>query len=497
MTPPVEPPSTSVRELVVRVFALDTRALAVMRIAFGLLLLLNLVNLWPDVDVFFTDSGMLPRDARRQLSEQEQFTAPPCWLSPHMLDGGEAWQRALILVQGAFAIAIVVGYRTQFALLGAWVLLIGLQARNPMILTGGDQLLRCQMFWSLFLPLGARWSLDARRRPPAPNRVCSIATAALLIQLAVMYVFTALLKDDPVWRSDFTALHYALRADHLTSTWGYELLRYPALVRALTFGTLALELVGPLLLFYPARGWGLRTFVVAAFFGLHVGIAVTMDIGLFSYVCIACWLAFLPTGFWDALARWFGRANPNPRPDVPGWAVPSWPVQGLIAVLLCYVLLLNITRLQHGLETHLAPGPLRLVGDSAQLNQTWSMFAPRPFTVGGWYNFRGTLPDGTKINLLHPDRPPQDEPPPRVTDDYPSTAWRISLVYMLAIHDCDTHARSVGEFLCRRWNASQPPDRQLVAAELIAMLQPIPPPGEANANPVREHVLWRWQAPER
>jgi hypothetical protein len=159
--------------------------------------------------------------------------------------------------------------------------------------------------------------------------------------------------------------------------------------------------------------------------------------------------------------------------------------------------MLNITRLQHGLETHLSPGPLRLVGDSAQLNQTWSMFAPRPFTVGGWYNFRGTLPDGTKVNLLHPNRPPQDEPPPRVTDDYPSTAWRISLVYMLAIHDCDMHAQSVGEFLCRRWNASHPPDRQLVAAELIAMLQPIPPPGEANANPVREHVLWRWQAPER
>jgi Vitamin K-dependent gamma-carboxylase/Lipase maturation factor len=372
------------------------------------------------------------------------------------------------------------------------VLLVSLQARNPMLLTGGDHLLRCQMFWSLFLPLGARWSLDSRGRPPAPDRVCSFATAALLVQIVVMYVFTALLKDDPVWTREFTAIYYALQGDHLTSRWGYEVLPYPGLLRVLTIGTLVLELVGPLVLFYPARSWGLRTFIVAAFWGLHLGIAVTMNIGLFSYVCMVCWVAFLPSGFWDALAR---CSSGDPRPDQPGWAAPSLVTRGLIAVLLCYVVLLNVTRLYKGFDSHLSAGPLRIVGDSAQLNQNWCMFAPRPTTAGGWFNLRGTLADGTNVNLLHPDDPPQETRPAMVSDEYASTAWRISLIHLLAFEP-GTHVRSVGEYLCRRWNATHPADRQLVTAQIIAMVQPIPPPGEP-AKPVNERLLWQWDAPAR
>jgi hypothetical protein len=36
------------------------------------------------------------------------------------------------------------------------LLLVSLQARNPVVVAGGDVLFRWTLFWGLFFPLGAR-----------------------------------------------------------------------------------------------------------------------------------------------------------------------------------------------------------------------------------------------------------------------------------------------------------------------------------------------------
>src|SRR5262245_35815228 len=190
-----------VRAFFNRAFELDPRSLAALRIGIGIVLLLNLNALLPDARALFTDHGMLSCERCRHLTTEEQSTYPPFWLSLHMLDSRLEWQYALFAVMAICALAVVVGYRTQTALFLSWFLLIGLQARNPLILCGGDQLLRCLLFWCLFLPLGSRWSLDARRRPIIAAPICSLASAALVLQLATMYVTTAVVKSDPMWHS--------------------------------------------------------------------------------------------------------------------------------------------------------------------------------------------------------------------------------------------------------------------------------------------------------
>src|SRR5262249_54026650 len=137
-----------------RAFGLDPRSLAVLRIGIGIVLLFNLTTLLPDVPAFYTDHGMLSRERCSHLTNEEQSTYPPYWLSLHMLDGRSEWQYALFGVMVVCALAVIIGYRTQTALFLSWALLVGLQARNPLILCGGDQLLRCLLFWCLFLPLG-------------------------------------------------------------------------------------------------------------------------------------------------------------------------------------------------------------------------------------------------------------------------------------------------------------------------------------------------------
>ncbi len=471
------------------VITLDRRSLAALRIGLGAVLLLNICDLAQFAGAFYSDDGLLPRAARMQLSVEEQFTAPPWWCSPLMFCGQTWFAEILLVLAAVLAVAVMVGYRTRWALFGSWLLLVGFQARNPLVLFGADDVLRCILFWSIFLPLGDRWSVDRWRRPrPEANDVCSLASAALILQLVCIYLFTGLLKSYPEWRTQHTAVYYALSTDHFTTHFGLRLLHYPGLLKCLTFSTLIWEVAGPLALLYAGKFRAkVRLAVVAGFIGLHLGLAATMSIGMFPLVCIVCWLTMLPGEFWT-MAAW--RKIPVPRLVSSSWAngckrlasrakMQLQPAvdQGnqiaaniLLGLLLAYVVLLNVARLTPSIYVHLNPGPLRSLGDAAQLNQFWCMFAPRPFPYGGWFDIHGELADGTKVNLLQPDRPPQQHRPDFVCDQYPSMRWRKTLLNLIE-RDCTTYRVTLLDFLRRRWNDSHDFDRQLVRVDAIYQRQ--------------------------
>ena len=184
------------------VFGADARSLAALRIALGTIVLVDLVGRWSDIRVHYTDAGLFPR-------EQAIANLNPWRWSVFLLNGTEVYARLVFLVAIAIAIAVILGYRTRIATIALWVLLLSLQARNPLVLSAADAFLRMLVFWAMFLPLGAAWSLDRRlgRQPASTGtRVASVATAALFLQIAFVYLFTAMLKTGDAWRSDFTAI---------------------------------------------------------------------------------------------------------------------------------------------------------------------------------------------------------------------------------------------------------------------------------------------------
>jgi hypothetical protein len=475
-----------------RVFGLDVRSLAVMRVGLGLVLLGNLAQLAPDAAAFFSDDGLLPRAAVPQLSLDEVGTAPPYWCSAHMLSGTAWFQQALIGVAAVLAVGVTVGYRTPWALFGSWVLLVGLQARSPLILIGGDDVLRCLLFWSLFLPLGACWSLDAARAGPPQRTVCTPASAALMIQLACVYVFTGLLKSDPAWTHDFSALYLALAADHHTSAFGTALLDYPNVLRVLTAATLVLEVAGPLALFLPWRTGLIRTVVVLSFWGLHVGILATMTVGLFSPACMVYWCALLPAGFWDdRVWRRLGLGS-VPESDAAPERGLSLLRDAVVLLLVSFVVLLNAIRLTvPWVGMKVSSPPIQVLGEAAQLNQFWTMFAPRPYNFGGWFDVRGTLATGEQVNLWQPNRPVQADRPAVVSDTYPNMRWRKAMVNLFE-RDCPTHARCLDAYLRRRWDAAHPPEQRVEAVEMTLVIQrTLPPGGPDHHAPPQPELLWR------
>ena len=284
----------SVRE----VFGMDLRTMALFRVGLGLLLIVDLVLRARDLRAHYTDFGILPRDAAIAMLSDGAF-------SLHLLNGTAWFQAGMFLIAGAFAAMLMVGWRTRFATIASWVLLLSLQNRNPTVLSGEDNLLMVLCFWAMFLPLGLRYSVDAaldRKSGEVPSAYFSIATLALLVQGMSMYLFSALLKSDAQWMPDGAAVYYALQLDYLATPFALWLRQFGDLLQGLTWYVWTLEIVGPILIFSPLFSRTLRTAFLAAFVTMHLGFLLCLEIGIFPLVSILMNLAFVPGWMWDRLA---------------------------------------------------------------------------------------------------------------------------------------------------------------------------------------------------
>lgn len=229
------------------------------------------------------------------------------------------WFDAVIGVGVAAGILLAVGLFTKTSNFILWVVVLSVQHRLPLFNSGGDSLERLFLFWLLFLPAGAVWSLDAwwfprqgfwRKRLNQAraqryqdhlatgqglvrgHSIGNWATAAILIQLVAIYFYSGLEKCNADWWQG-TAIAQAWQWGFISKPLAGSLAVHTVPLQVLTWGVLALELACPLLVFCPGLfGWTRRATTVALVL-MHVGIMATMTIGSFSAVCIAGWLLVL------------------------------------------------------------------------------------------------------------------------------------------------------------------------------------------------------------
>jgi hypothetical protein len=404
-----------------------------------------------------------------------------------MLGGSAAFQGALFAVAGLFAVALLVGWRTRLAACASWFLLVSLHARNPMVLQGGDVLLRLLLFWGNFLPLGARCSVGGlfrRGDKPPPSRALSMGTAALLLQVCFVYWFAAALKDDPSWRSEGTAVYYALSIDQFATPLGKYLLGFPGLLRGLTFATLGIEVLGPALLFVPIRTGPVRFAVVVGFLLFHLaGLGLCLELGPFPWVCAVAWLALLPGWFWDRVAgrarlpRWVTAlpAGPRGREAVEEPRPSASPLMNaLAAFFLAYVFLWNVRTTDFPRWSRFFPRGANFIAYTFGLDQMWDMFAPYPLKDGGWYVVQGNLRDGSRVDLFRDGAPLSWDKPGLVSATFRNERWRKYLMN-LWLRDNAAHRARYARYLLREWNAQHKGGRALESVEVYFMLERTPP----------------------
>jgi len=443
----------------------------------GLLLLADLGIRAMDLNAMYADGGMF---SRAEICYR--YTSVWNW-SFHFAGGSWAFQAALFGLTAILALALLAGWQTRLAVMGSWLLLISLHNRVPPILNGGDGLLRMLLFWGMFLPLHRAWSVDgwlARRRGQAVARnaetpVLSVASGAILLQMALMYLFSAGFKSNAEWfRGEVIA--GTLAHDFYAKPAGAWALQFPLLLKAMTWGVFALEWLGPLLLFAPPRLVWLRLGGLAALAAMHLGIEVCVTVGLFSFVSLAGLTLFLPAEFWNS--RLLARLVRGPRPAAP----PSdaghgrteerpalaFLAQGACLLALLYVVAINFNSLPRRAGTGPGWKESRFLNLACGMAQKWNMFEDTP-SKDGWYVARARLRDGSEADLLRQGAAVDWNRPHFPAGMFPNHRWR-KLFREMAYFDSfgyQVFREPVARHLCRVWNARQPPARHVTEFDFV------------------------------
>ncbi len=289
----------------------DARIYGLLRVAFSVVVLLNLADLWPHREAFFSGEGMVDRETMRTAH-------------------GVGWRVSLFhladspaVVTGAFAVAaaaavclgIGIWPRVMIILVFAWQL--SYTQRAFPVIHGWDILLRIQAFILMISPLGPSLRSILGRAAGGGGAVRRSAVWAprhglvlMQVQLAVVYWQTIWLKlADVSWRNGEFISYFmmSLYSRFPSAAWAH----WETASALLTYATLVVEISVPLLLWQRRTRW--LGFVAG--FGLHLGILAVSTIWLFSLAILVPYLAFLEGDDLDRLGagrRRLGRPRIEP-----------------------------------------------------------------------------------------------------------------------------------------------------------------------------------------
>ncbi len=294
-----------------RYASLDLRSLGAFRIALGLVILVDLLRRAPELSSHYSNVGW--------LQNHVVLFRPPSQhlLSVYLVASTVTQVWIVFALHVAAAAAFLVGFRTRVAQIALLVFTISLNSRNVLLENGGMVVLNLLLVWSLFMPLGARFSWDSRHVAVRARQVApftSLASVALLLQWVAIYFFNTVQKTGDTWKQG-TAVYYFLQQDRMVTALGAAVRDWIPLSfgQALSWGALVLEGCIAILLIAPfaqararAAAWGLGCL-------LHLTIALLVELGPFSWAMMAGFVALQPAQSWRGLEARFGRRAPETK----------------------------------------------------------------------------------------------------------------------------------------------------------------------------------------
>lgn len=272
----------------------DPRPLAWFRCWLGLLSLVNLWLLWPDMPMWLGNDGVLPPGVHREMIGGQR-------LSIFMATGYDDVAIALIRGLGlAGGLGLGLGILPRCSAFCVWLAAVSYSYRNMCILHSGDNLVRIGSFFLIFARSDGALSLPraVRRRffqQPAcdadaqPGPVPAWPQRILQLQLCILYLAAGIWKAmGPTWRNG-TAVGMVLQLGEFQRFPIPGFFMTPIMSQAMTYSTLAFELGFPLLVWIPR----LRLPVLAAGLAFHAGLDWVMNVQMFQWLITAYYLLWL------------------------------------------------------------------------------------------------------------------------------------------------------------------------------------------------------------
>ncbi len=482
------------------VFSFDFRSLALFRISLSLLVLLDLWIRSRFLLAHYSDLGVFPRSLETNINYADWY------FSLHNSVGSTSGEAVIFILNAICALALLIGYRTRLATFLCWLFLISLQNRNYLVLNAGDAYFAMLFFWGMFLPLGARCSLDRlkvqkfKSEPDlTSNRIFSAGTIALTFQILIVYCFSGYLKTlEANWQQGL-GVFYSLSAETYATSigkWAGDVAHRNFLI-FLNPIILWFELFFGFLIFMPIKNHWFRILCILSFWLFHFSIDLMMEVGLLPLIGEAAWIVFIPSEVWDHFAQWsekliargmrFGAwvtKNLPPNPVQKTVYGESRLSQTLAAFFFVAVIFMNLASLPK--STVAIPEPINRFFYMLRLNQTWSMFTT-PTVEDGWFSIPGNLRNGTQIDLMKDGAPFTSEKPPLISKLSRTDRWRK---YYASLYNTKYQEFYVGlsRYFCRQWNGSHHGTEELLTFEILYTHEDLLPEG-GKKPPKTEHLL--------
>ncbi|WP_276276908.1 hypothetical protein [Haloarcula regularis] len=243
---------------------------------------------------------------------------------------------------------------------------------------------------------------------------------------------------------------------------GDVLAGHATLLTLADWGWVALLVASPLLVAltgYP------RAALAAAFASVHLGMVLTLSLGIFPLVSVTALVPFVPPVVWNRLQR---RA-----PTGLGALVASLPERrgtlrvpdGLRSVTrgvatVCLVALLLVNAVGLGLVAPPAGTP------DAVADRSWDMFAPSPPLGTWWYAAPATLASGERVDALSRESVDLSRPSDAASA-YSNERWRK---FLDDARREPALQRSLAAHLCWRWNRTH--GDRMVRVRLVQLREP-------------------------
>jgi len=280
-----------------QIYGLDERAIFLFRFFLGLVLLSDIFQRILTVDVFFSDVGILPRWIQaKSYTEFWRFNI-------YYLSGNKYYLSALLLLN-AYMVWLFMTAKKNIKLITfvLWIFVNSLHMRNYLILQSGDTVLRLVLFWFLFFPKIKMSNQDCFSEK-TKSKFFNMGVFGYYVQIAIIYFYAGYAKSYESYFSNGDAVYLAMELERYSTDFGQWLMRFPEFLKFGSRLTYGLEMLCPVILFFPFKNWIFRLVLIIGLFSFHIGTILMMEVGHFPHASMVLWLPLIPSQVLDLIFK--------------------------------------------------------------------------------------------------------------------------------------------------------------------------------------------------